>query len=604
MTFRAEIGALCRTTPHFVLSGNVTGGCLIGEGADRQLVSVSDALVALFIDLGAEFVLTADPVVGIDCVHGADALPATVRRCFGSALNATGGAGTANLDQLSELVSALATPERFGALVVLDAGRWVVDPHAISPEEHRLFSAVDRAARIAGPIPVGEDERFAPVVWVARSESDLPPWYLAAGDRVRSVVRGRPERGDRAEVAGVMLSCLAEFSDDGRRTAAANEIADATDAMTLTQVASTIELAVATGDDYESAATTVRLGVSQNPWTSHSLEERLRGMPERLSQRVLGQAPAISKTWRSVAGALTHMSSAHRGDEHRGPRVVLFFAGPTGTGKTELAKQLAEEIFGSQDAMFRLDMSAFANEMSVQRLIGAPPGYVGHDAGGELTNRIRARPFSLILFDEIEKADDAVLRLLLQILDDGRLDDGLGRTVFFDQAVIVMTSNLGVNSETIDAHGNRHVRPLVDSTMEREKVVESITGGIESALTARRLPELFGRIREDICVFDFIRPEVAEGIFDLTVDNVADTVRRQHQLELRIDPHARERLLAAATVALNFGGRQIANAVRSNLAMPLGAALFDRPDRRGAATVRVDGWACNDEGPTLDVCFE
>src|SRR6185437_903850 len=165
--------------------------------------------------------------------------------------------------------------------------------------------------------------------------------------------------------------------------------------------------------------------------------ERLAALESELHGRVIGQDDAVTAVAKAVRRNRTGL-----GDEHR-PVGSFLFLGPTGVGKTELAKSLAGSLFGDDKAMIRFDMSEFGERHTVARLVGAPPGYVGYDEAGQLTERVRRNPYSVVLFDEIEKAHPAVFNLLLQVLDDGRLTDGQGRTVDFRNTIIVMTSNLG-----------------------------------------------------------------------------------------------------------------------------------------------------------------
>ncbi len=165
--------------------------------------------------------------------------------------------------------------------------------------------------------------------------------------------------------------------------------------------------------------------------------ERLARLEEDLHQRVVGQEDAVSLIAKSVRRNRTGMGAAGR------PIGSFLFLGPTGVGKTELAKALAGSLFGSEDSMIRFDMSEFGERHTVSRLVGAPPGYVGYDEAGQLTERVRRNPYSIVLLDEIEKAHPDVFNLLLQVLDDGRLTDGHGRTVDFRNTVVIMTSNLG-----------------------------------------------------------------------------------------------------------------------------------------------------------------
>ncbi len=184
-----------------------------------------------------------------------------------------------------------------------------------------------------------------------------------------------------------------------------------------------------------------KVGVTEDPWQKVD-HAKIRGAVSFIGKRVKGQEHAVTHMLDIVKRAVTGVGRTRSG----APRGVAFLAGPTGVGKTELAKTITNLLFGDESAYIRFDMSEFSAEHADQRLIGAPPGYVGYDVGGELTNAIREKPFSVVLFDEIEKAHPRILDKFLQILDDGVLTSGRGERVYFSEALLIFTSNLGIFS--------------------------------------------------------------------------------------------------------------------------------------------------------------
>jgi len=290
-------------------------------------------------------------------------------------------------------------------------------------------------------------------------------------------------------------------------------------------------------------------------WTGIPVTRLLEGeigkllhMEERLRQRVIGQEEAVQAVSDAVRRARSGLSEPNR------PLGSFMFLGPTGVGKTELAKALAEFLFDDETAMVRIDMSEYMERHAVARLIGAPPGYVGYEEGGQLTEAVRRRPYSLILFDEIEKAHPEVFSVLLQLLDDGRLTDGQGRTVDFRQTLIIMTSNVGgpLISEMADA----------SEAEMRRAVLEELRG--------RFKPEFLNRL-DDIIVFHRLNEDLIRQIVEKQVDRLrARLAERRMQLEL---DGAAEKLLAREGYDPVYGARPLKRAIQHLLTDPLAKRL-------------------------------
>jgi ATP-dependent Clp protease ATP-binding subunit ClpA len=251
---------------------------------------------------------------------------------------------------------------------------------------------------------------------------------------------------------------------------------------------------------------------------------------------------------------------------------VLFFAGPTGTGKTETAKTLAEKLFGDEKCCIRFDMSEYGQAHSDQKLLGAPPGYVGYEAGGQLTNAVKNNPFSILLFDEIEKAHPSILDKFLQILEDGRMTDGQGNTVYFSETIIIFTSNLGIYQNTITGERKQVVTP----DLAYEEVQTKVREGIEHYFKLELgRPEILNRIGENIVVFDFIREDVADEILTSQINRICINLRTDKNIYLEISDQAHQTLLSKAIDNLDNGGRGIGNIVESLLVNPLSRHMFD-----------------------------
>jgi ATP-dependent Clp protease ATP-binding subunit ClpB len=264
------------------------------------------------------------------------------------------------------------------------------------------------------------------------------------------------------------------------------------------------------------------------------------------------------------------------------PRGVLFFAGPTGVGKTELAKALTGVLFGDERSYVRFDMSEFSEEHAAARLLGAPPGYVGYEAGGELTNALRRRPFSVVLFDEIEKCHPRLLDKFLQILEDGRLTDGQGNTVYFSECVIIFTSNLGTVVEREDGRREQNVTAADSYDVVEERIRKAIEEHFKFRLGR---PELLNRIGDNIVVFNFISRVVGEEILAGMLRNVARRIKSEHDLDLQLSAPARAYLSERCLSDLTNGGRGIGNRLESVLINPIARALFDRQGKASGAVL-------------------
>jgi ATP-dependent Clp protease ATP-binding subunit ClpB len=286
--------------------------------------------------------------------------------------------------------------------------------------------------------------------------------------------------------------------------------------------------------------------------------EKLIHMEERLHQRIVGQDQAVNAVSNAVRRARAGLQDPNR------PIGSFIFMGPTGVGKTELARALAEFLFDDERAMVRIDMSEYQERHTVSRLIGAPPGYVGYEEGGQLTEAVRRRPYSIVLFDEIEKAHAEVFNVLLQLLDDGRLTDGQGRTVDFRNTVVIMTSNLG--NELWE--GGR--------TVSREEV--------RRVLQSYFRPEFLNRIDEIILFHPLTREHIA-GIVEIQLERVQDRLA-QRGYQLQINPQATE-YLAEVGFDPEFGARPLRRAIQRELQDPLALDILSGKFTEGDA-IRVD----------------
>ena len=291
--------------------------------------------------------------------------------------------------------------------------------------------------------------------------------------------------------------------------------------------------------------------------------QKLLTMEDRLSQRVVGQDQAVQAVSDAIRRARAGLQDPNR------PLASFMFLGPTGVGKTELARALAEFLFDNEHALIRIDMSEYMEKHSVARLIGAPPGYVGYEEGGQLTEAVRRRPFSVVLFDEIEKAAPEVFNVLLQVLDDGRLTDGQGRTVDFKNTVIIMTSNVGSHwLHELDGMDEEEVQRQVRQRLREE--------GFR--------PEFINRI-DEIIVFHQITREQMKDIVDIQINRLRPRLEERH-ITLQVTDAARN-LLAEMGFDPQFGARPLKRVIQREIENRIAHGILDGTIREGD-TVVVD----------------
>jgi ATP-dependent Clp protease ATP-binding subunit ClpB len=289
--------------------------------------------------------------------------------------------------------------------------------------------------------------------------------------------------------------------------------------------------------------------------------EKLLQMEERLRERVVGQEEAIASVANTVRAARAGLQDPNR------PLGSFLFLGPTGVGKTETARALAEFLFDDEQALVRIDMSEYQEKHTVSRLIGAPPGYVGYDEAGQLTEAVRRRPYSVVLFDEVEKAHPEVLNVLLQLLDDGRLTDAQGRTVDFRNTIVIMTSNLG--SQWITERG-------LSEDEIRERVMDAVRTHFR--------PELLNRI-DEIVIFHALGLEQIQRIVEIQLGGLRKRLA-ERKMSLELTPAA-EAELARAGFDPVYGARPLKRTIQKSLVQPLAVRLL-RGDFADGDAIVVD----------------
>ena len=292
--------------------------------------------------------------------------------------------------------------------------------------------------------------------------------------------------------------------------------------------------------------------------------QRLKNLEKNLHERVIGQNEAVEAVSKAIRRGRVGLKDPKR------PIGSFLFLGPTGVGKTELSKALAESLFGDENAMIRVDMSEYMEPHSVSKLIGSPPGYVGFDEGGQLTEKIRRKPYSVILFDEIEKAHPDVMNMLLQILEDGRLTDSQGRTVNFKNTVIIMTSNIG--ARLITDKKLLGFAQLENKNEEENKEYEQTKKEVMEALKKELRPEFINRI-DEIIVFHKLTDEEIDKIIDIMLKEVINRLADQ-KIKIELEPEVKK-LIASKGIDKNFGARPLRRTIQNVLEDRLAEEILD-----------------------------
>jgi len=289
--------------------------------------------------------------------------------------------------------------------------------------------------------------------------------------------------------------------------------------------------------------------------------ERLLNMEDILHKRVIGQEKAVEAIAKAIRRSRVGLKDPKK------PIGSFIFLGPTGVGKTELSKALAESMFGDENSMIRIDMSEYMEKHSVSKLVGSPPGYVGFDDGGQLTEKVRRKPYSVVLFDEIEKAHPDVFNILLQILDDGRLTDSKGRTVDFKNTVIIMTSNVGANT----IKKQKSLGFASNSTNEEASEYEKMKENVMSQLKETFRPEFLNRIDRNNS-FHSLSKENIKHIVSLMIENLSKRLE-QLNIKIEIDDKAKD-LLAEEGFDPVYGARPLQREIRRRIEDKLSEELL------------------------------